>query len=341
MPYGAQIKFGISRQTATTSAGATTAAGSFHHVPLVSEDVGYEKNEVVSENLLGRFEQGASFDGTAIVRGTIEFEPLPKSLGAILTAICGPCATGSAAVSASMNFLPFLPRATDTGSGLVANPMTVYKQFSDSNSAEQFFDCQFGQLEFTFAQGALARARATIVGGDRTVGIGSLNLPLDTGEAGQGWLWDVCSISVGGGVIGNMSDITVSLNENIDAIYALNGTLTPYKYARTGFREVTVSGNALFDSRSLFNAFISGTQNRLLITARNTRTAYGSGYFPTFTIDVPQMKITQMKPGASGPGELQVAFTARGVIDPSSSYSVKFTLLNTYFIAATSGSSPY
>jgi hypothetical protein len=341
MPYGAQIKFGIARQTATNSAGAVTIAGSFHHVPLVSEDVGYEKSEIISENLIGRFEQGAVFDGTAIVQGTIEFEPLPKSLGAILTAICGPCATGSAVVSGSTNFLPFVPRTSDTGSGMVLNPMTIYKQFSDSNSAEQFYDCQIGQLEFTFAQGALARARATVVGGNRTVAIGSLALPLDTAEAGQGWLWDVTSISMGGGAISNLSEITVALNEGVEPVYTLNGTLTPYKYARGSFREVTVSGTALFDSRSLFNDFIAGTQRQLLITSRNTRYAIQSGYFPTFTIDIPQLKITEMKPGASGPGELQVSFTGRGVVDPSSSYSIKYTLLSSYFIAANSGSSPY
>jgi hypothetical protein len=307
----------------------------------VSEDLGYEKSEIISENLIGRFEQGAVFDGTALVQGTIEFEPLPKSLGAILTAVCGPCATGSAAVSGGLNFLPFIPRTADFGNGSVLNPFTVYKQFSDANSGEQFFDCQFGQLEFTFAQGALSRARATVVGGNRTVGIGSLNLPLDTGEAGQGWLWDVTSISLGAGAISNLSEITVSLNEGVEPIYALNGTLTPYKYARGSFREVTVSGTALFDSRSLFNDFIAGTQRQLLITSRNTRTAIQSGYFPTFVIDVPQLKITEMKPGASGPGELQVSFTGRGVVDPSSGYSIKFTLLNTYFLAATSGSSPY
>ena len=340
MPYGAQIKFGMGRQPAAGT--AVTVAGSFHHVPLVSEDLGLEKEEVVSANLIGRFEQGAVYDGTAVVRGTIEFEPLPKSLGSILTAVFGPISTGSAAVSGGLNFLPFVPRALDFSATLVANPYTFYKQFSDSNSGESFYDCQVGQLEFTFAQGALARARATIVGGTRTAtGIGSLALPLDTAEAGQGWLWDVCSISFGGSAISNLSELTVSLNEGIEPIYALNGTLTPYKYGRGSFREVTVNGTALFDSRSLFNDFIAGTQRQLLITAKNTRTVIQSGYNPTLVIDVPQLKLTQMKPGASGPGEVSVSFTGRGVIDPSSSYSIKVTLLNTYFLSATSGSSPY
>lgn len=338
MPYGAQVKYGIAKQLNVGS--YVSAAGSFHHLPLVSEDVGYEKEEVVSQNLIGRFEQGAAFDGIAIVRGTIDFEPLPKALGAILTAVVGPAQT--AVVSGSLSGLTFLPRTADFNSLLVNNPFTIYKHFTDANSAEHFYDCQFGQLEVTYAQGQLSRARATVVGGQRSLnGIGSLALPLDTAEAGQGWLWDVCSISFGGAAIQNMSEVTVSLNEGIEPVYTLNGTLTPYKYGRSTFREVTVSGNMLFDSRSLFNDFIAGTQRQLIITARNTRTAIQSGFYPTFTIDVPQLKLTAVKPPVSGPGEVSIPFTGRGVIDPSSSYSIKFSLINTYFIAAASGSTPY
>lgn len=338
MPYGAQIKFGIGRQV--TAGSWVTAPGSFHHVPLVSHDIGFEKEEVISQNLAGRFEQGASFDGIASVRGTVEFEPLPKSIGAVLMSVIG--RAQSAVVSGTLSTLGFLPRTADFNSLLVNEPITVYAQFADANSGELFYDCQFGQAEFTFAQGQLARSRATVVGGVRlSTGIGSLNLPLDTGELGQGWLWDVCSISFGGAAIQNISEITVSLNEGISPIHTLNGTLTPYKYGRESFREVTVNGTMLFDSRSLFNDFIAGTQRQLLITARNTRTAIQSGYYPLLILDVPQLKLTAVKPSVQGPGEVSIPFTGRGVVDPSSGYVLKATLSNTFFIAAASGSSPY
>ena len=51
--------------------------------------------------------------------------------------------------------------------------------------------------------------------------------------------------------------------------------------------------------------------------------------YNTLTIDVPQLKITQFKPSVSGPGEVSVPVTGRGVIDPSSSYALQFTLINT------------
>jgi hypothetical protein len=62
----------------------------------------------------------------------------------------------------------------------------------------------------------------------------------------------------------------------------------------------------------------------------NTKAIIEGTLFNTLVIDVPQMKYTQMKLAVSGPGEVAVKFNARGVIDPNSFYSVKFTTITTW-----------
>lgn len=328
MPYGAQIKFGMARQTAVGSGNAVTAPGSFHHIPLTGQGVTLQKEEVISQNLTGRFEQGASYDGVNRVNGTIEYEATPKALGLMLLA--GMSAPASV-TSGSLRTLTYFPRTVDFNASVINEPMTLYQQFTDANSGEHFFDCQVGQLEFSFAQGQLLRARATVAGGSRAAtGIGSLALTLDTGDLGLGFLWDASSISWGGAGIGNASELTITINENIDALYTLNGTLSPYKFTRTGFREVTVNGNFYFDSRSIFNDFISGTQRRLLVTSQARKTQIQSGFYATFILDVPNLKLTQFTPNVNGPGEVSASFTGRGVIDASSNYTVGATLITTY-----------
>lgn len=328
MSYGAQIRFALGRQSGVGSGNAVTAPGSFHHIPLVSEDVGFSKEEVISANLTGRFEQGAVYDGLSNVSGTIQLEPEPWSLGVVLDATMN---HATAVSSGSLKNFTFFPRTVDYSSLFVNEPYTIYKQFSDSNSAEHYFDCQFGQVDMTFAQGQLMTARTQVVGGARVLnGIGSLSLVLHTADAQRNWLWDVCSISYNGAGVGQMSEVTVSLNENIEPLYTLNGTLAPYKYARSGFREITVSGTMYFTDRAILNDFVSGTQRRMILTAKNTRVEIQSGYNPFLEIDIPQMKVTEFKPGASGPGEAAVSFTARAVTDANSNYALKVTLINTY-----------
>lgn len=328
MSYGAQVKFGIARQTATGSGNAATAAGSFHHFPFISEDVGLSKEEIISQNLTGRFEQGATYDGVNRIDGTIEFEPTPKALGAALTAVFG---TPASVTSNTMRTLSFLPSTQDYSSTFIQQPFTIYKQFTDSTSAEHYFDCQFGQMELTFAQGQLLRSRATVSGGSRVAtGIGSLGLTLDTQDLALGFLWDATSISYGGTAAGMYSEVTVAINEAIAPLYTLNGTLSPYKYTREGFREVTVNGTMYFSDRAVLNDFVAGSTKRLVISTMARKTQIASGYYATLEVDVPALKITEFKPGASGPGEVSVSFTGRGTLDPTSNYSMKITLMNTY-----------
>jgi hypothetical protein len=326
MPYGASVKFGIARQSAGGT--AVTAAGSFHGFAHTSNDVGLEREELVSENLIGQFEQGAVYDGVDRVLGTIEFEATPRNMLAALAA-CVNHAPASV-TSGSLRTLTFLPNTADYDGTYVKAPFTVY-QFTDAASAEHFYDVQFGQLEFQLSQGQFLRGRLSAAGGKRTAtGIGSLNVLPDAADVGVLFPWNVASISLGGTGVGENSDITVSLNENIEALYTVNASRDPYKFARSNFREVTISGTLYLANRDRLNDFVAGTQRRLFITMMNTRAAVQSGYFNTLTIDVPQMKITALKLATQGPGEVAVNFSGRGVVDPTSRYSVQMTMITTW-----------
>lgn len=328
MSYGAQAKVGFARQTNPGSyVIATSAPTSYHAMGFVSHDIGLEKEELISQNLIGRFEQGATYDGVGRVNGTIEFEATPRN---ILTALGLAVNHVAAAVnSGSIRTWTFLPNTADYDSSYIKAPWSMYSQFADAQSADLFFDLQFGQLDFVLSQGQFTRGRIQCVGGNRVAtGVGSANVVPDASDAGRLFPWNVCSISYGGSALQTASDITVSLNENIEGLYTINGTLTPFKFTRTGFREVTVNGTFFMTDRSMLNNFVNGTQARLLITLVSTIAAIQSGYYNTLTIDVPQLKITAFKPSVSGPGEVSIPFTGRGVIDSSSNYALQFTLIN-------------
>lgn len=327
MSYGAQTKFGIARQATVNS--WVTDPGSYHAIAYLSEDVGLEKQEVISQNLIGRFEEGAVYTGPANVAGTLSFELTPRNVGITLAAVVNH--SPASVTSGSLRILTFLPNTQDFSSTLCKAPFSIFKQWTDQNSGELFYDSQFTGIEFVINQGALTQGRVTVAGGTRlTNGIGSMSVVPDANDVRVLFPWNVCSISYGGSAVQNYSDITVSLNENIEPLYSINGTLAPYKYTRTGFRQVTVSGNFFFVDRTALNNFAADTQARLLITLMNTVSAIQSGYYNTLTIDIPQLKITQFKPATNGPGEVQVPIQGRGTLDPSSFYAIQFTQVTTW-----------
>lgn len=327
MSYGAQIKFGLARQSAEGT--AVSAPTSFHGFALTAEQTGLTKEELISKNLVGRFEQGAVYSGVANIAGTIDFELTPRNLGAALAAAVN--WSPASVTSGSVKTYIFLPNTADYSSTAVKAPFTIYKQFSDANSAEQFYDCEAGQLELTIGQGAFVRGQLTVNGGQRSPnGVGSMAVVPDAADVGVLFPWNVASISYGGAAVANYSELTVAVNDNVKPLYAINGTLTPFKFTRDGFREVTVRGTIYFNDRSALNNYVAETQARLLVTLVNTRTAIQSGYFNSLTIDVPQLKITEFKPAVSGPGEVSVPITGRGVLDPNSYYAIQYTLTNTW-----------
>lgn len=328
--YGAQAKYGFARQTAEgTPVVATASPGSFHPFPLLNEDVGLEKDEVISQNLTGRFAIGASYDGPANVNGTVEYEITPRNIGAALAMAV--THNPSVITSGSVKGYGFIPNTSDFSATAVKAPWTGYKQFQDSSSAEQFSDLQFGEFSITVAQGQFSKGRIVAAGGVSAVnGVGSASVVPAASDIGRLFPWNVCSVSIGGVGVSVMSEITVALNENIEPLYGLNASLNPIKYTRRDFREITVNGTFYMNDRSTLNDFKAGTRRRLLITLMSTIAPIQSGYYDMLTIDVPQMRILTFKPGASGPGEVAVPFTARGDVDPTSDYSVQYTLQNTY-----------
>lgn len=328
MSYGTNIKFGIALQNSGGSAVPAASAGSYHHVPLLSENIGLEKSELISQNLNGSFAIGEVFDGINKVAGTITMEALPRQIGAFLTAVVNdPVRTSS---GANLVKWEFLPRTLDFDSNFCNRPVTVFKQFADATSGEQYYDGQFSELEFALSAGQLFKLTATMVGGSRVTNGTSMNLPILAADLNDQFMWDVASLSYGGGAVSNFSEMRIRVAEQIDPLYGLNASLNPIKYTRKAFRDVIVSGTFFMSDRAILNDFTSSTKRQLLISLVNSRIAIQSGYFHSLVLDVPQLKITEFKPGASGPGEVSVSFTGRGVLDPSSNYQFKATLTNTF-----------
>lgn len=327
MSYGAQLKFGIARQATPNS--WVTAATSYHAMPILDESVVFKSAELISQNLIGRFDQGASFQGTTTINGTIDFECTPRNLGAALMAAIDYNPTQ--VISGSVATYLSAPNTQDYSSTFVDNPFSIYKQYSDANSAELYYDCQFSQLDMSFSQGQFMKGKLTVAGGTRlATGIGSMAITPAASDVGQLFPWVVSSLSYGGAGLSQFSDLTISINRNIDALYTLNGTLAPFKYTRKGFQEITIDGTFYMNDRSMLNNFAANVQQQLLVTVTNTLSAIQSGYYNTLKIDIPQLKLTAVEPTTSGPGEVAVKVTGRGVLDPTSAYTIQFTFQNSY-----------
>lgn len=320
MPYGQDATIGIALQN---SFGTQAAVGSIHQVPLLNEDVGLAQEELISQNLNGRFDEGDAYSGPRQFGGQLEAEAQPKALGALLTAAIGdPTQT---AVESFVQSYVFDPRTSDFDANIPNRPVSYFKHLKDSNSAQLFYDLAGARFELQQSQGGFLLARVNFVGGKRAT-VGSQGLTLDSSPR---WPWNTGSLSLGGSAVDDFTDITITHDEGMEPRFTLDGTLVANRIKRATARTIRVAGTLIFETQDELDNFVNETTQQMIITFRGT-TEIQSGYFDTLTVDMPAFKWLDYKPVVRGPGEIEVSFTGKADYHPGSGQSIQYTLQNTW-----------
>lgn len=320
MPYGQDASIGIAMQN---SFGTQANVGSIHQIPLLNEDVGLAQEELISQNLNGRFDEGDAYSGQRQFGGQLEAEAQPKALGALLTAVVNDPTTTASGVGLGTHV--FNPRASDWGANIPNRPISYYKHLKDSASAQLFYDLAGARFELQQSAGGFLLARVNFVGGKRA-SVGSQGLTLDSSPR---WPWNTGSLSLGGSAVDDFTDITITHDEGLEARFTLDGTLVANRIKRSASRTIRVGGTLIFETQDELDNFVNETTQAMIITFRGT-TAIQSGYFDTLTIDMPAFKWLDYKPVVRGPGEIEVTFTGKADYHAGSGQSIQYTLINTW-----------
>ncbi|KKL79400.1 hypothetical protein LCGC14_2015250, partial [marine sediment metagenome] len=139
--------------------------------------------------------------------------------------------------------------------------------------------------------------------------------------------WSVGSVSIGGAAKTEVMDMTITIDEAIEPMYTLNGSVFPSRTKRTGFRTVAIEGTVKFDDQVEFQQFISDAEQALIVTMVGATVS--SGFTEDFTIRAPLLRYSEFKPSLAGPGQVEVGFTARGIYSVTSATALQLTLVNT------------
>jgi len=320
MPYGNNAVIGIAFQNSFTQA---AAVGSLFHLPLLNEDLGLNQEELISQNLNGRFDEGDAYSGRRDYGGRVECEAQPKAFGALITSVVNDPVS---VTSASLRTYTWSPRTGDFAQQIPNRPVTYYKYLVDGGSAQLFYDLCGARLEFSQSEGGFLLARANYVGG-KTSAVASTALTQDSTPR---WPWNNSSASLGGAAVTDFSDITVTHDEGINPRWLLDGQLVANRIKRQARRTIRVSGSLVFETQDELDNFRDETAQRLVLTWQRLGTEIQSGYFNTFEIVIPSFKWLSYKPSIRGAGEIEVQFTGKGDYHPGSGTSVRYTLINTW-----------
>lgn len=316
MAYGQDGHIGISFQSSL----GTANTSSMWYMPFVSETLKENIEDLLSESLSSRLEEPDPYEGMHSLEGDVVMEVHPHNIGVFLKAWAG---QESVSFTQSCYNHLFLPLTDDWDAEKAALPPMTIEVYRDTGSAYQYYDMLLNQLVFEISQGAIYRATASFVGAQ----FAWMQKTTPSYETGSYFTWDTVSVSLAGNAVSDVSELTVTLNNNLEGRAYLDGNKYHGRILRNDYRIIELSGTMLLSGDDEARNYKNRTNQRLLITATDPTTVMLA--HNQLIIDVPQMRYTEFPANIGGPGLVEVGFTGKGGYDSTSSYAVQFTLVNT------------
>ncbi len=317
-PYGQLAGLAIAFQN---SFGTAASTSSLNFIPFLSESVSINKPPLTSENMRGVFDEGDDYEGPNTVDGTVEAEAQPLPLGALLKTVLG---NPTSVQSGGIYSHTFKPRTTDWDDYAANQPVTVYKDLGDSGSSQLFYDLNGSMLELSIGAGEFLKAKVDFVGGN----FSQIAAVAKSYPVGKRWKWDVGSFTVGGTAKPELMNMTVKVDEKLEAQHTLNGSKFPSRIRRTGFRTVEVNGTLKFDNQTEYQQFLSQSERELIVNFVGV-TEIQSGYYETILMKLPLLRYREAKPAVGGPGPVEMSITGAGKYSVTSATAFQITLVNT------------
>lgn len=314
MSYGALSHLGISAQQSFG-----TATGSWDYMPIISESLVTEIEQLEEEGMRARFEAGATHEGLITIVGDIVFEPHPILMGHFLRGVTG---QGSLSYSNSACVWEFIPKQGDFSTNCALPPFTL-QIYRDNGSAWQFTDAIVNQLAIEISGGAMVKATASML--CRVSSLMTKTSP--SFPAGNPFNWSQASLSLAGTANGDFENFVFTINNNIEGVTVLDNTRLHGKYLRAGYRESVFNGNVDFASQTEYNKFRVGSEQAIKLTVTGDTTA--TSYNNLLVIDIPQGKYSSYPVNISGAGRMSIGVDGIAKYNTTSAYAVRFTLTNT------------
>lgn len=315
MSYGMDAKLGLSFQNSF----GTLNTSSLHWLEPTGESIGLKKAQIELKGMRGIYDKGASQEGINAVEGDLTIEAKAIPLGIALAATNGLTTVTSTGVYTHT----FKPRTADWGGNSAERPFTYHKGMGDTGSAQLYSDLNGASLEIAVANGELLIAKLGIVGGTYSQ-IAAIAPSYPTGNPLD---WSISSVSIAGTARDNIRSLTITQENGLEPKHVLRNSKYPSCIRRNAQRSISVAGTIAFDNQTDLQTFISQAEQRLVLSLISG-TQIQSGYYESFTVDVPSMRFTEFPQAVGGAGELEISFKAKAVYNVGSACAITYTLVN-------------
>lgn len=294
----------------------TAQTSSLEPIPIISESVVHAIDVLAERGMYGRLDESPHHQGPSMNQGAIEVQAHPIAMGIPLKSVLGNVTTTS---DTAKQIHSFKPAASDFDGGFAPVPPFTAEIHRDVGSAGQYYDMVGNQCTLNIAAGEIMGLTWNVLGGGFTrAAAGS-----PTFVNAKPFQWSQFSGSLDGVAFSDLRRLQIRHDNAIQAEHTNAGTRSPNRFARSNFRMIEVTGQAIFLVHSSWDVFLSGSEFPLV------------GYFTgaespnSFKFDIPALRFKTFEPKMTGPGRVLADFTAQAMYHTGSATAIEYTLENT------------
>jgi len=321
MGYGVKSTLGLRFQA--TYGEVPQASNTFEFFEFMTESVTEKVPPLKVTGMRGIFDEGETEPGAITIDGDINIESRALDCGVMLKAMFGEPVTSQIGATGVYTHV-WIPNQEDFSDLSAKIPFSLHKHLDVTGNAAIFNDMNASMMEWQLANGDFLKTKMTVVGGGLT------ELALDTAvyKTGRRFTWDQTSVSLGGVANCDFRELTVAVDDSLEAQHTLCNSAYPSRIKRTDFRKITVGATLVFRTNDEVAAFRAQAERPLVIHTRG-KVDVGSGNFESLQIELPLMRYIDIDPAASSPGSLEISTNSDGKYSLAAGHGFRITLVNT------------
>jgi hypothetical protein len=315
MPFGALAHIGLGKEaTYGTPAAATD------YLRFASEGLNEEIEQVLSENISGVVDEGASYEGMHNISGDISFDVYPNVVGHLLRGAFG--APVSTEVVAGVYQHVFTP-VQENFSNVCALPPYTLEVHRDMEQAFQYSGAVVNELTFSFGtDNKLMQGSAAIIA--KALALIAKTVP--NFEATNPFQWFQATVTLDAAINKDISTVEFGIQNNLEGRASLDGTKVISRVLRSGFRSFPVKFSLDLKDMAEYNKFRAQNEVPLKIELTGDVISGANNY--KMIIDVPKFRFAAFPINVDGAGAIATQVDGSAKYDPAALHAIKITLIN-------------
>ena len=313
MAYGTLGHLGLAKEVTWGTAVAAT-----DYFEAMSEGLTSVQDRFDTRNIVAGLHDPDDEAGIKRLQGDIVFAAHPVPLGHFLNGVFGNN-SGSVVLSGLLWTNKFNVRTDDINS---LHPLPAYtlEVFRDLGSAQQFDGAQIGALTMAIQPNQDLRCTASIIAkATRNI---AKTTPTFPGSPTGFFQFDTCSVAINGVGVSIVEALSVSIDNQIEGIPALNASTFIARIKRTGPPLVRVTGTIAVEDITDYQKMLDQTEFPFVVHLTKANSF-------ALTIDIPRLIYTGFPLGMAGRERQTVAFNASGRFHTGSNQAIEVTLTTT------------